>query len=33
MAETVFLDVSLSKTFRVRTCTNGKGLVQDYFGA
>ena len=22
-----------AKTFRVRTYTNGKGLVQDYFGA
>ena len=29
----VFLDGSLSKTFQVRTYTNGKGLVQDYFGA
>ena len=28
-----FLDGSLSKTFRVRTYTNGKGLVQHSFGA
>ena len=26
----MFLDGSLSKTFRVRTYKNGKGLVQDY---